>query len=72
MAGSPSIASLFAQRLVVGVGDMIVSNNAASTLSTYALGSCVAIAAYDPVVKAGGLLHIMLPDSTISPAKARP
>jgi chemotaxis protein CheD len=68
--GSPSIAALFAQRVVVGVGDMGVSNNPQITLSTYALGSCVAVVAYDPLAKAGGLLHLMLPDSTISPAKA--
>lgn len=68
--GSPSISALFAQRVVVGVGDMGVSNNPQITLSTYALGSCVAVVAYDPVSKAGGLLHLMLPDSTISPAKA--
>ncbi len=68
--GSPSISALFAQRVVVGVGDMGVSNNPQITLSTYALGSCVAVVAYDPQTKAGGLLHLMLPDSTISPAKA--
>jgi chemotaxis protein CheD len=69
--GSPSISALFAQRVVVGVGDMGVSINPQITLSTYALGSCVAVVAYDPSSKAGGLLHIMLPDSTISPAKAQ-
>lgn len=68
---SPTIAALFGQRVVIGVGDMSVSNNPAITLSTYALGSCVAVAAYDPFQKAGGLLHVMLPDSTISPAKAQ-
>jgi chemotaxis protein CheD len=68
--GSPTIAALFAQRVVVGVGDMSVSNNPSITLSTYALGSCIGVAVYDPVVKAGGLLHLMLPDSSISPAKA--
>ncbi|MCX6954847.1 MAG: chemotaxis protein CheD [Verrucomicrobia bacterium] len=61
---------MFAQRVVVGVGDLGVSNNTSITLSTYALGSCVAVAVYDPVAKAGGLLHMMLPDSTISPEKA--
>ena len=69
--GSPTISALFAQRVVVGVGDMGVSNNPQITLSTYALGSCVAIVAYDAVAHAGGLLHLMLPDSTISPAKAQ-
>lgn len=56
--------------MIVGVGDLGVSNNPQITLSTYALGSCVAVAAYDVVARAGGLLHLMLPDSTISPAKA--
>jgi chemotaxis protein CheD len=68
--GSPTIAALFAQRVVVGVGDMGVSNNPQITLSTYALGSCVAIVAYDPLMKVGGLLHLMLPESKISPNKA--
>jgi chemotaxis protein CheD len=70
MGAAPSIAALFAQRVVIGVGDLSVSNNAAITLSTYALGSCIAVVAYDPVAKAGGLLHLMLPDSAISPEKA--
>lgn len=68
--GSPTIAGLFAQRVVVGVGDMSVSNNPNITLSTYALGSCVAMVAYDAVSKAGGLLHVMLPESKLSPEKA--
>jgi chemotaxis protein CheD len=68
--GSPTIAALFAQRVVVGVGDMSVSNNPSITLSTYALGSCVGVAVYDPAARVGGLLHLMLPDSSISPAKA--
>ena len=70
MAGSPSISSLFAQRVVIGVGDMAVSNNNLVTLSTYALGSCVAVIAYDPATRAGGILHLMLPDSSLSPEKA--
>src|ERR1043166_6251386 len=68
--GSPTIASLFAQRVIVGVGEMGVSNNPSITLSTYALGSCVAVVVYEAIAKAGGLLHMMLPDSAISPAKA--
>lgn len=70
MAGSPTLASLFAQRVVIGVGDLAVSNNAQVTLSTYALGSCIGVIAYDAAVKAAGILHLMLPDSTISAAKA--
>ena len=68
--GSPSVASIFAQRVTVGVGDLGASNNTMITLSTYALGSCVAVVAHDPSTKASGLLHVMLPDSSISPGKA--
>jgi len=68
--GSPTVGSIFAQRVIIGVGDMAVSNNAQVILSTYALGSCIGVIAYDPVSKVGGILHLMLPDSTISPDKA--
>jgi len=56
--------------LVVGVADMVVSNDPGAELVTYSLGSCLGIAIYDPVKKIGGLLHIMLPDSKIDSAKA--
>jgi chemotaxis protein CheD len=68
---SGALASLFPQRVVVGVADLGVSNNVSITLSTYALGSCIGVAAYDPIAKVGGLLHLMLPDSAISPQKAQ-
>ena len=41
---------------------------APATIISYGLGSCIGISLYDPQTKAGGLLHIMLPDST----QARP
>ncbi len=56
--------------IVVGVGDMKVSNDPDSVLVTYALGSCIGVGIYDPVVKVGGVLHYMLPDSDIDPVKA--
>lgn len=71
MPGSPTIEKLFTQRIVVGVGDMAVSNSSSMILSTYALGSCVGVVVYDPSTQASGLLHFMLPDSTISPEKAK-
>lgn len=70
MPGSPTVASLITQRLVVGVGELAVSNATAVTISTYALGSCVGLVGYDPAVRAGGILHLMLPDSSLSPEKA--
>lgn len=65
-----TVASLFAQRVVVGIGELSVSNDPSLTLSTYALGSCVGVVAYDPALQVGGLLHLMLPDSSISAEKA--
>jgi chemotaxis protein CheD len=38
---------------------------------TYALGSCIAVVVYDPAAKVGGLLHFMLPDSTLDAGKAK-
>ncbi len=55
---------------VVGIADMKLSANAGDSFITFALGSCLGIALYDPVVRVGALLHIMLPDSSIDPARA--
>ncbi len=57
--------------VVVGISDLRVSNVKKDCLVTYALGSCIAVAVYDPLVKVGGLLHYMLPDSTLDSEKAR-
>jgi chemotaxis protein CheD len=56
--------------VVVGVSDMKVSNDRESTLVTYSLGSCIGIAALDPVAQVGGILNFMLPDSNVDPGKA--
>lgn len=37
-------------------------------MATYALGSCIALVVYDPRARVGGLLHFMLPDSSIDAA----
>lgn len=56
--------------LVVGISDCKISGNPDDLLITYALGSCIAVALYDPVAKVGGLLHYMLPDSGLDRSKA--
>ena len=56
--------------LIVGMGDMLVSNQENATVSTYSLGSCVGVVVYDPALRAGGILHAMLPDSSMNPEKA--
>ena len=55
---------------IVGVSDMKVSNDPKATLVAYSLGSCIGISIYDPIAKAGGLLHYMLPESGIDVTKA--
>ncbi len=37
--------------------------NAPNKIITLGLGSCVGLTLYDPNLKVGGLLHVMLPDS---------
>jgi chemotaxis protein CheD len=64
------VASSPKKSLVVGMGDMLASNDPTATLVTYSLGSCVGVVIYDPVARVGGMLHAMLPDSTINSARA--
>jgi chemotaxis protein CheD len=54
----------------VGVADCVLSDDADASLVTYALGSCIAVAIHDRVAGVGGLLHFMLPDSSIGRSKA--
>ncbi len=48
----------------IGIADYKVAKSP-DVLTTLGLGSCVGIALYDPIAKIGGLLHILLPDSTL-------
>jgi chemotaxis protein CheD len=56
--------------VVVGIGDCQVSKDPDSVLVTYALGSCIGVMIHDPVSGVGGLLHFMLPESSLDPSKA--
>ena len=56
--------------LTVGMGDLQVSADPEEVVVTYALGSCVAVILYDPLRRAGGMIHYMLPLSTIAKEKA--
>lgn len=57
--------------ITVGIGDAHVSNDPNDVLVTHALGSCIAVAIYDPDAHVGGLLHFVLPNSKSSPHKAQ-
>lgn len=50
--------------IVVEVADCHVSDDVGNVLVTYALGSCVGVAIYDPVAQVGGMLHYMLPEAS--------
>jgi chemotaxis protein CheD len=56
--------------LVVGISDCRVVRNPSEEIITYALGSCIAVLIHDKAAGVAGMLHFMLPDSTIDAARA--
>jgi chemotaxis protein CheD len=54
LAQSPSL-------IVAGIGEMVLSSDADAHLVAYGLGSCIALAIWDPRTRVGGLAHFMLP-----------
>jgi chemotaxis protein CheD len=47
--------------IVVSISDMKVTSRSKDILVTHALGSCLGLAAYDPVAGVAGLIHCLLP-----------
>ncbi len=60
-----------AVNLVVDIADLAVSKDPGASLITYSLGSCIGLTVWDPEVRVGGLIHFMLPESSLSPEKAK-
>jgi chemotaxis protein CheD len=58
-------------RVVVGIGELAVTDAASSVLVTHALGSCIAVCIWDPLTAVAGLLHFLLPDSRLNPERAQ-
>lgn len=56
------------KNLTVGIADMKFARQE-GVLITYALGSCIGITLYDPMIKLGALIHIMLPELGNMPDK---
>jgi chemotaxis protein CheD len=56
--------------IAVGIADCRTSKDRDVTLVAYGLGSCVGVAAFDPACSVGGLLHILLPESSLDAGKA--
>lgn len=57
--------------IVVDIADMKIGSGKGDEVVTYALGSCIGVAIYDPVSQVGGMLHFMLPEASLNPHKAR-
>ena len=51
---------MMVDKLTIGIADMKMAKGE-GMLVTYALGSCIGICLYDPLIKLGALIHIMLP-----------
>lgn len=65
MSGERSVA----ERIVVGIGELAVTADPLDIV-THALGSCIAVCLWDPAARVTGLLHFLLADSRINPARA--
>ena len=50
------------KQYIVGIADMKQARTSGNII-TYALGSCIGICLYDPMIKLGAMVHIMLPDA---------
>lgn len=57
--------------LVVDIADFQVCDDPRVELVTYSLGSCIGLTLWDPETQVGGMIHYMLPESSISPDKAK-
>lgn len=57
--------------ITVGIADLQISDDPDSTLVTHGIGSCIAVVVYDPKRHSGGMLHYMMPLSSVSPEKAK-
>jgi chemotaxis protein CheD len=52
--------------LVAGIGEMVLTTNPNAALMAYGLGSCVALAMWDPKARVAGLAHFMLPSGPLT------
>ena len=70
-AGPPKPATLHRpERVVIGIGEYVVTRTADAEIVTHALGSCVAVCLWDPVTRVAGMLHFLLPESKLNAERA--
>ena len=58
-------------RIVVGISERSFSTTAGDQIVTHALGSCVGVVVHDAQACVGGILHYMLPMSSLDPEKGK-
>ena len=56
---------------IVGIAEVNISGNVDDLIIAPNLGSCLGIAAYDPLLKRGGVVHCLLPLSMADKEKAK-
>jgi len=49
------------ESILVGLGELKVTNSASVILSCLGIGSCIAVCVYDHLFKVGGMAHVVLP-----------
>ena len=59
------------RRHVIGIGELAVSSDPSTVITTHAIGSCIGVCIFDPVVSVAGMLHFLLPESAINPVRAQ-
>ncbi len=57
------MTSISATTIMVGLGEVKVSQDPEAILACLGLGSCVAVSVFDPVAKVGAMAHVVLPKS---------
>lgn len=57
------MTSLSATTIMVGLGEIRVSQDPETVLACLGLGSCVAVSVFDPIAKVGAMAHVVLPKS---------
>jgi chemotaxis protein CheD len=67
----PGAEGVARSRIVIGIGEFAVSDDVGAVLVTHALGSCIAVCLWDPAARVAGMLHFLLPDSRVNPARAQ-
>lgn len=48
--------------VTVGIGELKLAKSPA-VMAVYGIGSCIAVAMYDNILKIGGVVHVMLPEA---------